>query len=329
MSLPTPTTFFHWREVLSGVYSFLSTPILFWILISLIVLSVLSVVYNPALNVILTTPLLSYLGMKYGNIYVSVWKVKLRITDIEFIPSKSTIIKNIFLTLFPGANVLPPSTTTNNCVDFPESKITVGKITIKARISSLARSNTTTNLDVNNDGSGGGGPHSSSSHRNGNNSGNEFPPTKRGEDNNDGTGTTIQKELGLGGTSWFGALINHCIPRPVIVIILHNVTIHVEKVYLAPRPPPILLQHHAKKSTSSYDGGAGGDDDDNNNCNTLPLAIPLPSDNSDVEHLPTFDQDYFWEMVRDEGSYNAESLTFYIERWIDHAVTTLKKKGGG
>lgn len=288
LALPT----FQWNEVLA----YLSTPVLFWLLISLIVLGILSVSYNPALNAILDAPLSNSIGMKYGNIYASVWKLKLRITDVVLTPSSSAILKHIFLTLFPGGNVMP----SKNSVDFPESKIIVGKITIKARFSSLARS-----LDDLDDGENATG----------------FP-TKE-ED-----GVKIQKEFGFMG--WFTSL-NQFLPRPVIVIILHNVTIHVEKVYLAPKPPPKLMQH-AKKTAASATSNDNGDDVDYNSF--LPVVIPIPfndvaNNDDDVKDLPTFDQDYFWEMIRDEGSYNADSLTFYIERWIDHAVTKLRKKGRG
>lgn len=288
---PLPT--FQWNEALA----YISTPVIFWMFISLIVLGIFSVSYNPALNAILDAPLLNCIGMKYGNIYASVRKLKLRITDVVLTPSSSTILKHIFLTLFPGGNVMP----SKNSVDFPESKIIVGKITIKARFSSLARS-----LDDLDDGDNATG----------------FPSKEEKDD------ATIQKEFGLLG--WFTSL-NQFLPRPVIVIILHNVTLHVEKVYIAPKPPPKLIQH-AKKTASA----TSNDKDDDIDYNSfLPVAIPIPSNDvanndDDLKDLPTFDQDYFWEMIRDEGSYNAESLTFYIERWIDHAVTTkLRKKGRG
>jgi len=167
-----------------------------------------------------------------------------------------------------------------NSVDFPESKVTVGKITVKVRMSSLARRSTTNpNRDTDD--------------------ANLF--NKTGEDE-----TTIQKEIKLG---WF-AFMHHYIPRPVIVIILHNVTVHIEKVYLAPKPSS-LIQQHAKKSPRD----------------SLPMALPL-SYNGEAEDLPTFDHAYYWEMIRDEGFSGAESLTFQVERWIDHAVSKLKSKGG-
>ena len=264
-----------WSDVLSGAYLYLSTPILFGMLVGPIVLSIFFVAYNPTLNVALKAPLLNYLGMKYGNIHMSVWRLKLKITEITLQPSRSDLLKNIFLILFPSGNVKPMK----NSVDFPESEITVGKITVKVRMSSLATRSATNHGD---------------------DSDHSLPHRNSDE-------TTIQNEVTLG---WF-AFLNRFIPRPVIVITLQNVTIHVEKVYLAPKPPPLIQQHTQKSARDS-----------------LPLALPLFNHGEAEEDLPTFDQNYFWDMIRDEGFSNAESITFQVERWIDHAVTKLKTKGG-
>ena len=236
--------------------------------------------------------------MQYGDIQISVWKLKLKITDIVLTPSKSSNLKYIFLILFPSGNVLP----SKNSVDFPESKITVGKITIKARISSLARS--TNNNDYEED-EGADSP---------------FIRSCRSDKHSNGSEkeTTTQKEMRFTGLFSF---MNHFLPRPVIEIALHNVTIHVEKVYLAPKPPPIIMQHLKKSTTKSAT---------KNDSRILPVAIPHPLNNNDEEdvlELPTFDQEYFWEMITNEGFLNAETLTFYLERWIDHAVIKLKSKG--
>ena len=238
-----------------------------------IALTILSVAYNPTLNIVLKAPLLKYLGMTYGNIYMTVWRLKLRITEITLHPSKSDLVKMIILIIFPSGNVM----LSKNSVDFPESKVTVGKITVKVRMSSLAgRSAANREADDN------------------------IRWNKTGEDD-----ATIQKEIKLG---WF-AFMNHFIPRPVIAIILHNVTVHIEKVYLAPKPLP-LIEEHTKDSPRD----------------SLPMALPL-SYNDEVKDLPTFDQTYFWEMIRDEGVNIADSLTFQVERWIDHAVTKVKARG--
>lgn len=251
-------------------------------LVGLIGLSILCVAYNPALNLLLKAPLLKYLGMNYGNIHVIAWRFKFRITDITLHPSKCDLVKHIFLILFPSGNVMP----TKNSVDFPESKITVGKITVKVRMSSLATRSTANHGDDT-----------------------DIPlPDRNSFLNKTADETVLRKEIKLG---WF-AVMNHFIPRPVIVIILHNVTIHVEKVYLAPKPPS-LIQQRTKNSAQD----------------SLPLALPFPNTNGGDEDLPTFDQNYFWEMIRDEGFTNAEALTFQVEKWIDHAVTKLKTKGGG
>lgn len=166
-----------------------------------------------------------------------------------------------------------------NSLDFPESKVTVGKITVKVRMSSLAgRSIANHEADDSNS------------------------LNRTGEDE-----TTIQKEIRLG---WF-AFMNHYIPRPVIAIVLHNVTVHIEKVYLAPKPSP-LIEEHTKESPRD----------------SLPMALPF-SYNGEVKDLPTFDQTYFWEMIRDENVKSADSLTFQVERWIDHAITKLKAREEG
>lgn len=207
---------------------------------------------------------------------MTVWRLKLKITEITLHPSKSDLVKMIILIIFPSGNVM----LSKNGADFPESKVTVGKITVKVRMSSLAgRSIAKREADDSNS------------------------LNKTGEDE-----TTMQKEIRLG---WF-AFLNHFIPRPVIAIVLHNVTVHIEKVYLAPKPSP-LIEEHTKESPR--DSG-------------LPMALPL-SYNGEVKDLPTFDQTYFWEMIRDESVKSADSLTFQVERWIDHAVTKLKAKEGG
>ena len=266
---------FEWNEFVSGDQLIQSTPILFSTMLGIFGLIFLCIAFNPALNVIMKGPLWNILGMKYGSIYLTLFRLKLKIKDFTLHPSKSDLVKMIILILFPSGNVM-----LKNSVDYPESKITVRKLTVKIRVGSPAARRSTFSRE--NDGN----PNESLN--------------RTGEDKK------IEKEVKLG---WFG-FINRYFPRPVLVIVLYDVAVHIEKVYLAPQPPT-LIQESVEESAED----------------SLPLALPL-SNSSEVEDLPTFDQTYFWETIRNEEFAAAEAVTYQVERWIDHAVTTLKSKGG-
>ena len=96
----------------------------------------------------------------------------------------------------------------------------------------------------------------------------------------------------------FTNFIGRFIPRPMIVIKLSDVVLTVEKSYLAPDAPP------------EYTDGR------------IPFAIPPPEERD--PRLPTFDQDPMLEYFRNDEINAANGMTYWIERWINHAVAKLK-----
>ena len=72
--------------------------------------------------------------MTYGDMKLSALGLKLTIKDIELLPSKSNILWSFIISIFPSANV----ERVENYIDYPESKISVRKLSIKIRVSSLA-----------------------------------------------------------------------------------------------------------------------------------------------------------------------------------------------
>ena len=216
-------------------------------------------------------PLLTYLGMEYGDIKLSPSRLKLTITDLELLPSRSSLIQSIFLSIFPSANVQRGNNV--NIEDYPESKLTVSKLTIKIRVGSLADPCTTNSTN----------PHENvSDHDN---------KVYHGNLHTDDEETKRQ---------WGLKSIYHLIPRPIIIIKLKDVSIEVEKAYLAPEPPSQL------RAISSL------------NKQQLPLALPPPQgDNGEDNnnHLPTFAQDYFLNAIENEDVVEADKVTFFIERW--------------
>ena len=94
--------------------------------------------------------------------------------------------------------------------------------------------------------------------------------------------------------------IGRFIPRPMIAIKLSNVVLTVEKSYLAPGAPP------------EYTDGR------------VPYAIPPPEERD--PRLPTFDQEPILEFFRNDEINAANGMTYWIERWINHAIANLKNK---
>lgn len=216
--------------------------------------------------------------MEYGDIKLSPSRLKLSITDLELLPSRSSLIQSIFLSIFPSANVQRGNNV--NIEDYPESKLTVSKLSIKIRVGSVADPRTTKPSIFDHDNkvdSGGGNLHTDSEE------------TKR---------------------QWGLKLIYHLIPRPIIIIKLKDVSIEVEKAYLAPEPPSQL------RAISSL------------NKQQLPLALPTPTPQSNGEdnenHLPTFAQDYFLNAIENEDVVEADNVTFFIERWSECCIVSLQ-----
>jgi hypothetical protein len=81
---------------------------------------------------------------------------------------------------------------------------------------------------------------------------------------------------------------------PIICVELRGVTMEVEKAYLAPRPPPEFV--------------ADAQD-------SLPSAIP-PSDDIGPE-IPIFDDRIVLDFLRGDELRDADTVTFWMERWSE------------
>ena len=79
-------------------------------------------------------PLLNLLGMTYGDMSISVWRLKLVIKRMELRPSQSFFARAAILAIVPSAHVRQ----LDDSVDRPESKVTVERLSIKIRVNSLA-----------------------------------------------------------------------------------------------------------------------------------------------------------------------------------------------
>jgi len=235
--------------------------------------------FHPVLRAVSRRPLLNYLGMEYGDIKISPSRLKLTIKDMELLPSRCSFLQSLILSILPSANVHK----VDNCIDYPESKITVQKLTIKIRVGSLAGPSHDGDPCTN-----------TSSH-----------PHERIFGAVDGSlhSHDTDEETKL---KWGLRMMYHLIPRPIVVVKLSDVSIEIEKVYLAPEPPSQFC------TTSQI-----------NNLQ-LPAALPLSQTG---ENLPTFDQDYFLNIIKSDEVVEAEKVTLFVERWIDHAVAKMKKKG--
>ena len=176
-----------------------------------------------------------------------------------------------FLSIFPSANVQRGNNV--NIEDYPESKLTVSKLTIKIRVGSLADPCTTNSTN----------PHE-----------NVFDHDNKVYHGNLHTDSEETKR------QWGLKSIYHLIPRPIIIIKLKDVSIEVEKAYLAPEPPSQL------RAISSL------------NKQQLPLALPPPQgDNGEDNnnHLPTFAQDYFLNAIENEdGDLDNSAVIKQIRR---------------
>ena len=103
-------------------------------------------------------------------------------------------------------------------------------------------------------------------------------------------------------------LFNTIFQLPIISIKLSGVTVEVEKAYIAPCPS------EAEFCTT----GRGG---------SFPSAVPLPSNDRVGPGIPRFDQDYILEFLKEDEIRDANGVTFWIERWIQHAVKEMEKVG--
>ena len=218
--------------------------------------------------------------MECGDIKLSPSRIKLTITDLEILPSRSSLIQSIFLSIFPSANVQRGNNV--NIEDHPESKLTVSKLSIKIRVGSVADDPYTTN--------------SANPHEN----------IIFDHENKVDSGGNLHTDIQDTKRQWGLKLIYHLIPRPIIIIKLKDVSIEVEKAYLAPEPPSEL------RAISRL------------NKQQLPLALPSPppqdgdnGEDTNNNHLPKFAQDYFLNAIENEDVGEADKVTFFIERWSE------------
>ena len=219
--------------------------------------------------------------MEYKDIKLSPSRIKLTISDMTLLPSKSSTLQLIILAIFPSANVKVDTGIDIN--DYPESRITISKLSIKIRMSSMSESQTVANK------------------------------------------LHWFKGYGL-------SLLLRMIPRPIIIIRLKNVSIEIEKCYLAPEPPvgyrtisemnDMILPVSLPIQSTAMSNGLLRDDG-----NGMGRGVQQTSESSSSSiGLPTFHQEYFLESIQTEDVSEATKLTFFIERWLDHAISQIKKK---
>ena len=213
--------------------------------------------------------------MEYGDINLSPSRLKLTITDMELLPSRSSTLQSIILALFPSSHV--QSNERINMKEYPESRITVSKLSIKIRVSSLA-------------GPTQDGDTANSSH----------PHTSLFGNNNTKADADL-KAANLDGNTrikWILNVIYHLIPRPILIIRLKDVSIEIEKAYLASEPPTEF------RSISKL-----------NEQHQLPLAVSYEPSDEDILNLPTFHQDYVIDGLMNEEVVEADTVTFFLKRW--------------
>ena len=219
---------------------------------------------------VVRSPFATYLGMTFNSIKLSPWKLKVSINDIELLPSKSSMLQSIILSIFPSANVQR----VENYIDYPESKITVQKISIKLRISSLA--------GPTRDGDPCTNYSSTHTHKS------TFDNAVHRDLNEPINDKVLNRGL---------RMIHRLIPYPIVVVKLHDVSIEIEKTYLAPEPPTGFRQVSFA------------------NSQTLPTA--LPNRHNDGEGLPTFHQDSVLDIIKNEEVDEADKVTLFVERWSE------------
>ena len=214
--------------------------------------------------------------MEFSDIKLSPSRLKLTIKDIVLSPSKSSLLRSIIVSIFQSANV---GSTVTNEKDFPESRITVQYLAIKIRASSLAGRTqdgdpcTTTSTH----------PHESIFNAS---------SVDDGDDKNQKSQT---KEEEVTKVFQFGnRLLRHLIPCPVIIVKLRNVSIEIEKAYLAPEPP------EGFRRVSQI------------NNSSLPAALQ-----SHDHDLPAFYQESFLDSIRNEEVAEADKVTVFVERWSE------------
>lgn len=134
--------------------------------------------------------------MTFEDLRVLPWKIKIFLTNIELLPSKSSLLRTIIVAILPSANIKEVA----NSVDYPESRVTVDKLSIKLRIQSpVAISPKGIDPDL---------------------TPNLAPEHSQIED-----GIRIVQY----GLSFF--------PHLLVIVKLEGVKIEIEKTYLAPDPP--------------------------------------------------------------------------------------------
>jgi len=255
------------REVLSSfnLRVSLTAQVLWPLIIGILFVILAYVAFHPLLKIILRPPLWKYLGVKFGDIEVTLYNLTVKVDHVELFPMKCSILRGIFVAIFPSANV----STQQLSDDYPESKITIDELTTTLRIG------TAVGLHLND------------------------------------TVSDVEnlKENKL-SVHWILRILYYLFPRPVIDVVMDGVILHVEKAYIAPDPPSELVIDGAHRSTAS-----------------LPSSVVSSDKRS--PYIPTFDQEYWMDFLRNDEVNDADNLTFCIERWIKHVVTKMRVKMNG
>ena len=205
--------------------------------------------------------------MTFEDLRVSPWKIKVFLTNIELLPSKSSLLRTIIVAILPSANIKEVS----NSVDYPESRVTVDKLSIKLRLQSPVAMKPKGVADQ------------------------DLTPDLGPEHSQIEDGIRIVQY----GLSFF--------PHLLVVVKLEGVKIEIEKTYLAPDPP----ENYRLQSQ-----GMG---------QPLPVAISFSSASSEdigaADELPTFSQDMNLESIEDEDMADANTITWFVDKWIEHTKT--------
>ena len=210
--------------------------------------------------------------MTFEDLRVSPWKIKVFLTNIELLPSKSSLLSTILVAIVPSANIKEAT----NSVDYPESRVTVDKLSIKLRIQAPVAMSPEGGIDQDL-------------------TPNLGPEHSQLEDDI----RIVQYALSF-------------LPHLLVIVKLEGVKIEIEKTYLAPDPPEDFRR-------LSLDMGQ-----------PLPVAIPFSSasdDTSSADELPTFSQDLNLDGIKDEDLAEANTITWLVDKWIEHTKTKSKKKG--
>lgn len=250
------------REVLPSFNLQLSLPttVLLPIIIGIFFVILAYVIFHPLLKIILRPPFWKYLGVKFGNIEVTPYNLTIKLENVEVFPLKCSFLRGTFVAIFPSANVSIQQLSD----DFPESKITIDKMTTTLRIG-----------------------------------------TAVGLHLNDTVSDVENVKENKRSVHWLLRILYYLFPRPVIDVVMDDVILHVEKAYIAPDPPTELYRDGVR-------------------LNSIFLPSSVVSFEQRSPDIPTFDQEYWMDFLRNDEVNDADNWTFCIERWIKHVVTKMR-----